>query len=81
MTVGSMKGRNGVPVRPEAPKPVYLGGPTVSEMVDAELALDRGYVSIPPRLLPVLVAIARRQHTTVAVIVAQAISDYCEGGL
>lgn len=61
--------------------PMRAGRSSVSEIVDAELTLDRGYVRIPPHLLPVLVAIARRQHTTVDVIVAQAIRDYCEGGL
>jgi hypothetical protein len=38
-------------------------------------------VHIPEHLLPVLCKIAQRQRTTLAAVVAQALSDYCAGGL
>lgn len=40
-----------------------------------------GFVRIPIHLMPILRSIARRQRTTIDVIIAQAIRDYCEGGL
>jgi len=36
---------------------------------------------IPDHLMPVLKSIARRQRTTVQVIIAQALADYCNGAL
>jgi hypothetical protein len=38
-------------------------------------------IKIPDHLLPVLCKIAQRQRTTLAAVVAQALSDYCAGGL
>lgn len=39
------------------------------------------YVAVPAHLVPVVRAIAARQQTTPEVVIAQAIRDYCEGGV